>query len=70
MVSHHQGIEDHHPLASDVLSDDLFANEGPYQNPNKLRVDDNRRTNRAVLSRDKIIQNETLKRIAVGEILV
>ena len=47
-----------------------LPNEDPYQNPNKPRTDDNWRTTRSVLSRDKIIQNETIKRISVEEILV
>ena len=64
-VSHHPGVEHHHPLASGVLSDSLFPNEDPYQTPNKPRADDNWRTTCAVISRDKIIQDETLKRIAV-----
>ena len=69
-VSHHQGVENHHPLASDVLSDALLPNEDPYQTPNTPRADDNWRTTRAVLSVDNIIQDETLKSIAVDEIIV
>ena len=47
-----------------------LPNEDPYQTPNKTRAYDNRRTTRAVLSWDNIIQDETLKMISVEEILV
>ena len=47
-----------------------LPNEDPYQTPNKPRADKNWRTTRAVISRNKIIQNETLMRIAVEVILV
>ena len=70
VVSHHQGVEHHHPLASDVISDALLPNEDPSQTPNKPCADGNWRKTRAVLSQDKIIQNKTLKRISVEEILV
>ena len=69
-VSHHQGVEHHHTLASDAMSDALLPNEDPYQTPNKTRADDNCRTIRAVLSWDEIIQDVTLKMIAVKEVLV
>ena len=49
-VPHHQGVEDHHPLPSDVLSDPLLPNKYPSQTPNKSRSDDNWRTTLAVLS--------------------
>ena len=69
-VSHHQGVEQHRTLAIDVLLDDLLTNEYKSQTPNRTRVYDNWGTTHAVLSRDKIIQNENLSRIDVEEILV
>ena len=62
MISHHQGVGHHHLLASDFLSNALLKNEDPSQTPNKPRS--------SVLSLHKIIQDETLKRVAVKEILV
>ena len=70
VVSHHQCVELHHTLASDVLSRALFSNDDQYQTPNKPLVYENWRTTRAVLSQDKIIQTETLMRVAVEEIIV
>ena len=49
-VYHHQGVEHHHPLASDVLSYAILLNNDPSQTLNKPRADDNYRTTRSVLS--------------------
>ena len=63
-------MRDGNNSASDVLSDSLLPNEDPHQTPNKPCADNNCRKTCAVLSRENIIQNETLRNISVEKILV